>query len=323
MSKGVWTPRADMPFAVQEIYPTVVTVAGVEMIMNAGGFGAEDSPEPVTAATTIYDPTIDSWRRGAPLPTPRHHIALAALQGAVYAIGGFSATSEDAAWIMRADVYRTDDPITGAWEAAPALPAPQAEAICVVVNNRIHMVGGRRVIAEKNADWSDHVDTDAHWAFDPATNKWTACAPLPTARNSAAAAVLNGEIFVVSGRTVANGNTPVCEAYNPEKDTWRTIAPLPKPVRQKAPHGQGGLAAAARNGKVYCFGGEWFDDDDGVYADAWEYDPAADAWRAVAAMPRPRHGLGAVNLADGIYALGGALGPSGDGTSAFVDRFSL
>lgn len=85
---------------------------------------------------------------------------------------------------------------------------------------------------------------------------------------------------------------------------------MPKPIRQ-APHGQGGLAAAAWRNKIYVFGGEWWIDegDGGVYADVWEYDPRQDKWRACAAMPRPRHGLGAVALDDGIYVVGGASGP--------------
>jgi len=318
---GQWVARADMPFAVQEIYPTSVMINGQPAIMNAGGFRT-GGDFPVTNETTLYNPVADRWRHGVALPFQRHHIALASVDDHIYAIGGYG-PSDGGLWNMRSEVIRIKDPEKGEWQAASALPTPQAEAMCVAHNGLIHMIGGRKVIAEKNQKWQDHVDTNAHWVFDPLTQSWSKRAPLPTARNSGAVAELNGTIYVLSGRTVAAGNTPVCEVYDPDEDRWRTIAPLPVPIRQPAPQGQGGLAAAARGGKVYCFGGEWFSEKSGVYADSWEYDPSADSWRAVAAMPRPRHGLGAVNLPDGIYTIGGATGPGGEGNSPFIDRFTL
>ena len=233
---------------------------------------------------------------------------------------------------MRADVWRIDetaiaDPENGAWRPVAPLPAPQAEAVTLAHDGSIHMIGGRAPRGNKNGDWGDQTDTGAHWAYDPSRDAWDARAPLPSPRNSATGAVIDGVVYVMSGRTVAGGNTPVCEAYDPASDQWRSIAPLPAPIRQAAPRGQGGLAGGALDGKLYVFGGEWFGDNAGVYADTWEYDPKADAWRAVAPMSRPRHGLGGVSLQDetggAIYAIGGATGASAKGTSGFVDRFTI
>ncbi|MEL7487795.1 MAG: kelch repeat-containing protein, partial [Pseudomonadota bacterium] len=76
-------------------------------------------------------------------------------------------------------------------------------------------------------------------------------------------------------------------------------------------------------GNIYAFGGEWFGDGGGVYSEVFEYDPREDKWRAVAAMPRPRHGLGAVAMEDGVYVLGGAARAGGNETSAVLDRFAI
>ncbi|MBI4503896.1 MAG: hypothetical protein HY691_00050 [Chloroflexi bacterium] len=65
--------------------------------------------------------------------------------------------------------------------------------------------------------------------------------------------------------------------------------------------------------RVYVFGGE---DSRRTYADNAEDDPATDAWRAVAPLPTPRHGLAAVAVGDAIYALAGGPTPGGSESGA-------
>ena len=320
-SQGQWSAKADMPFAVQEIYPTRHDVGGKTMIVNAGGL-AGTITSPFKKGVTVYDPVGDRWSRGTNLPEARHHLALSSVGGVLHAVGGFRREGVSF-WAMRTEHWRIENPLVDTWSDAAPLPAPQAEAVTVHHNGLIHMIGGRTPASDANKNYRNHTDTGVHRVYDPQADKWSVRAPLPTPRNSAAGAVLNGEIFVVSGRTIAMSNTPVCEVYNPKTDSWRTIAPLPEPLRQSAPRGQGGLAAAAFKGKVYAFGGEWFGDVAGVYGDTWEYDPQKDAWRAVAAIARPRHGLGAVALENGIYVIGGATGASAEGTSPFLDLFEI
>lgn len=138
-------------------------------------------------------------------------------------------------------------------------------------------------------------------------------APCLTARNSAAGAVIDGRLHIVGGRSVAGGNTAAHEVYDPAEDRWRTAAPMPQ--------AQGGLAAAELGGKLYAFGGEYFNDGGGVYPEAWVYDPQTDDWAAIDPMPHPRHGLGAVALDGAIHVIGGALKASGVETSARVEIY--
>jgi len=135
------------------------------------------------------------------------------------------------------------------------------------------------------------------------------------ARNSAAAAVVGGALYVIGGRTVSDGNTPAVEVYDPGSDRWEDARPMPK--------AQAGLAASVLNGKIYVFGGETSGAGGGVFPDAWEYNPRADEWRAVAAMARPRHGLGAVTLGNAVYVLGGASKAGAEETSAALDKFEI
>ncbi|WDI31264.1 kelch repeat-containing protein [Hyphococcus flavus] len=320
---GAWTPLANMPFAVQEIYPapfrkTADPAANLKpsplnLIVNAGGL-VPDGAFNVTDAVTFYDPAYDAWGYGTPLPEPRHHVALVNNNGLLYAVGGFARDARGG-WQMRGQCWRIRD-LNGRWETMAPLPHPQAEMAAVSLGGYLHVVGGRAPAGSLNAQWADHIDTDEHWVFDAAANRWLDAAPMPTPRNSAAGCVVNGVLYVIGGRTVNDGNLSTVEVYDPLSDRWAQASPMPK--------AQGGLAAAVMNGKIYAFGGEYFNPaPGGVFAEAWEYNPDTDKWRAVAAMPRRRHGLGAVSLGNAIYVLGGASGVSSNGTSNALDRFEI
>src|SRR5437899_12959302 len=88
-----------------------------------------------------------------------------------------------------------------------------------------------------------------------------------------------GRIYVIGG--FANGNEQLsnAEAYDPETDTWSSLAPLPAPRAGKL------AAVTAPDGRIYAIGGIT-----GVTTGATVdvYDPCSDAWTAVASMPTPR-----------------------------------
>jgi len=68
--------------------------------------------------------------------------------------------------------------------------------------------------------------TNAVWAFNPTTNKWSAKSPMPTARASAAAAVENNIVYVIGGTDGRQNRLNTLESYNPATDTWKEEAPL-------------------------------------------------------------------------------------------------
>lgn len=301
-----WRAGPSLPFPVQEIYPCLHD----GKIHLAGGFVSENGE--ITGPTTAHhalDPKTGIWETRAALPVARHHPQLVSYMGSLFAIGGFEAR-ENGAWQMQGDMWlynESDD----SWEWAPELPAPNGESVAGIVRRRLHLVGGRQPAGERNLDWNDHTDTGAHWVFDG--ERWNDAAPLPTPRNSAAAAVVDGRLHVFGGRTVGGGNATAHEVYDSWSDRWERLAPMPK--------GQGGLAAGAVGDTLYAFGGEFFENGGGVYPEAWAYDTVSDRWRAIADMPSPRHGLGGVTLGKDIYLIGGALERGGSRTSAAVEIY--
>jgi N-acetylneuraminic acid mutarotase len=131
------------------------------------------------------------------------------------------------------------------------------------------------------------------------------------ARNSHAGAVLGDELHIISGRTVAGGQTPAHHVFDTRSSVWRNGPDFPEP--------RGGVAAAAWRGRIVAGGGEIF--EPGSVGDTL-YGFDGGAWSRLTTMPTPRHGHGLVAAGDALYALGGARRPSASGTLASVDVLS-
>lgn len=306
---GTWSASPSLPFPAQEIYPCAHNGA----LHLAGGFIAENGQ--ITGPTNAHHfwrPGDADWTSAPALPVARHHPHMISYKGRLMALAGFESVSANAAWVMQSTGWQM---ISGGWAPAPELPAPCAEAVLAETGDGVlHLAGGRTPGGAKNEAWTDQGDTDHHFVLTDPDGAWETAAPCPTKRNSTAGAVLNGNLHIVGGRTVASrANVDTHDVYDPREDRWRTAAPMPQ--------AQGGLAAASLGDKLYAFGGEYFNDGGGVYPEAWVYDPSTDTWASIADMPSPRHGLGAVALGDAIYVIGGALQASGVDTSALVEVF--
>jgi N-acetylneuraminic acid mutarotase len=86
--------------------------------------------------------------------------------------------------------------------------------------------------------------------YDPATDRWSALAPLPTARSGLAAAVFGNRIYVFGGEgnpATSSGVFEQNEMYDIAAGTWRTDAPMPTPRH--------GIGAAVVDQRIYIPGG--------------------------------------------------------------------
>ncbi len=306
---GTWRTGVAAPEPVQEVHPALHQ-GRIHMV---GGLVATDGL--VSGATSrhwVYGPRDIAWRDLAPLPSPRHHVALASAGGRLYAVGGYDYQGANAKWVMLPTLLRYVDE-TDAWIETTPLPEPAGEVVCLDQGPRIHVIGGRRPASEAAVAWREHRDDDKHYCFDTDTQTWERRRPAPTWRHSAAGARLGDQLHVVGGRQMRGGNLANHDVYDTQEDRWRRAAPMPA--------AQSGLAAAAWNGRLYAFGGESIRDPRQVYAECWVYDPAQDAWDAVAPLPTPRHGIGAVTMGDLIHVIAGAETAGGVDTTAMVELF--
>jgi hypothetical protein len=105
------------------------------------------------------DPATDRWRVRAPLPRALTHVGRAALDGKLYAIGGFLG---DVHTDAQADAF-VYDPATHQGSPLPALPAPRGSVGTVALNGKIHAIGGRDPQDQGQA---------THAIFDPVPRTW-------------------------------------------------------------------------------------------------------------------------------------------------------
>lgn len=312
-----WMPRASMPWAAQEIYAAVHQgriVTGGGLVMRRG------EPLHIEDRTAAYDPASDRWEEGPRLPAPRHHPMFVATDSDLFVVGGY-ARSEAGEWTNTTTAWVLDGE---AWREVAALPSPQAEAVGVALGEAAHLITGRTPAGAANGGWSDQADTDRHLVLIPGASEWETARPCPMARNSAAAVVMDGAIWVAGGRTVSGGGTGRLDRYDPVADRWDTLAPIP-PSPETGQQVGGGLAMAAVGGRLVAFGGEWFQrgGGGGVFGETWIYDSKADRWEAGPPMRTPRHGLAAAAVGDVVYAIAGGEVVSGGRAGSVVEALRL
>jgi len=132
--------------------------------------------------------------------------------------------------------------------------------------------------------------------------RWVTLAPIPEPTPELAGAALNGKFYAIQGQRPGFVPAGLVYEYDPAGNAWTKKKPMPRALH----HG----AMVAFNNRIYIFGGfvlpqagppGWV-----PVGDVWEYDPAADAWRARAPMPLARGAAGAALLNGRIYVVGGA-----------------
>jgi N-acetylneuraminic acid mutarotase len=221
------------------------------------------------------------WTKEALLPGGALNApAAVALGRRIYVIGGFvGATNLPTARV------RLFDTASKTWSEAAPLPAARGGHAAVVLDGRIHVLGG-----------GNEVSTLAtHSVYDPASNTWSNAAPLPRSEGSPAAVVLDGKIYAIGGRSGFDdyGDTFV---FDPTSNSWSRGPTLP-------PRGTAG--AAVWRGSIYVFGGE-SQRTGRVLADVYRLAPGASRWQRVGRMPRGRNYARAVVYRGRIYVVGGS-----------------
>ena len=139
-------------------------------------------------------------------------------------------------------------------------------------------------------------------AHAQAPGKWVKLAPFPEPAEEVYGAAAGGKMYVFGG--LAPGWQPrgLVFEYDPAENKWMKKKPMALPSHH--------VAVVELNGKIYAFGG-FVPPTSGPPAwvpinNAWEYDSAADAWKALAPMPTKRGSPVAAAVGGKIYVIGGA-----------------
>ena len=200
-----WDHRASKPTAVANVGAAVVN----GLIYVPGGM---DKSSSVVAVLEIYDPLLDSWSTGEPLPEPLCAYAIAPFGDGFYVIGGVGGPNGQT---YRDAVYYFDS-LSEAWRKEAALEVARGFAAAATVGDRVYVLGG----------YDGSHEFGLCQSFEPALaaagkDPWQTHAQMSIGRAGHGMAVLYGNLYVVGG----GWDTPFTynERYDVANDAWSTF----------------------------------------------------------------------------------------------------
>ncbi len=228
-----WTKKK--PMALPSHHVALAELNGKIYVM--GGFVLPQSGPPAWVPINNaweYDPTNDTWKALAPVPTKRGSPNAATVNGKIYVIGGASThpgSSETAVHPTRphrsVDTNEVYDPVTNKWETRSTMPTARNHAAVGVVNNKIYVIGGRVGAAFMLVPASS---IDIVEEYDPATDQWGGLKrSMPTARSAMAWGTYKGKIYIAGGEmrnALSYGTYRAVEAYDPATNGWSILPPM-------------------------------------------------------------------------------------------------
>jgi N-acetylneuraminic acid mutarotase len=257
----------------------------------------------------IYDTKSKTWSLKAPFPLHCNHVAGVSIGSKIYTFGGF--IEQNRCPHSKCFMYDTE---TDAWSTIAGLARPRGAISAIVLDGKIHLLGGRDV---RSVEWHEIYDSQADkYTFLAGMRGSTGTQPFVGQRDHIGVAVVDGKIHAIGGRMDSyDFNTSLNAVYDPKTDAWTFRAPLPT--------ARSGPSCAYLSGKIVVMGGEA---TGRVFGTNEIYDPATDTWEAGAPMPVPRHGLHGATcavLGNVMHIPGGGPVPGGSVQGAYHDAFVL
>ena len=283
------------------------------------------------------------------IPTKRTKFSTASHMQKIYVVGG---ENEEGQSEVRNDCY---DRETNTWTTLAPMALARSMAACSFVtesdgNSYLYVVGGQLVQQGQNGLF----ETNSVERYDPRSNSWSSRHAMTTKRSSCTAtAVVHADgksyLYVYGSTNIETMLTG--ERYDPEEDTWTSVATMPD-LANTQPGCVAGFVAGSSfvsipasgggNGDcLYALGGLFlcmypFPRMHAVVKRVIKYDPEVDGWTpAEFELPSPRHGFQCALLADEkdqtqqLYLLGGfeAVVPSGESgkipSTHHLDRYDF
>ena len=176
------------------INPTPAVSAGAAVWNNViYAFGGQLANGSYTNQLRAYNATTDTWATLAPMPEAKAVYGGAAINGKIYAIGGYNGVVNSA----RVDAY---DIATNTWQALGTLPTTVSNQAVAVQGEWLWLIG-------------DFTNQSYLAAYNTRTSQLrTFTSTLPPRRN-AAAAFRNGLLYVWGGNTASANSSTLADVW--------------------------------------------------------------------------------------------------------------
>lgn len=280
--------------------------AGASALVDGKVFVVGGSaPRDAEPGTDVFDPATWSWSPGPAMSNPRTMQMMTVLDDGRLLVfggapGGFPAPELASAETLTTSPRPRESAASGGtyvydiavrrWSPGPPLPRVRGALALAATARGLFAIGG----SDAEGQAGRELDVLEH-------GRWKQRGILPFPVSAAAAAVLNGKIYVAGGSSdfsTAGFLLPDFREYDPGKKEWVDLPPLPTP-RSEA-------AAAALGGKLFVIGGR---SSSRMATDAVEvYDAETGAWSTGGRLPRPARSATASVLDGRLFVIGGAGG---------------
>jgi N-acetylneuraminic acid mutarotase len=270
-------------------------------VLVTGGFGTTD----YLASAEIFDPSSGDWSSTADMSETRFgHSAALLPDGRVLVAGGNDRISAGPQFHLRVGQATAEifDPATGSWSPANSMATGRwFHTATALPDGRVLVAGGFGGYHHGTGFWS----TALAEIYNPATDEWTATGSMNDALhgmfNHSALLLPDGRVLAVAD---GSGTPTRAELYDPASGTWTLTGNM---ITRRI--GTGLFPAALLpDGRVLVTGGFVSAPQPTANAStalAELYDPATNAWSAVASMATARAGHTATALPDGRVLVAG------------------
>ncbi|KAK3908107.1 Kelch-like protein 26 [Frankliniella fusca] len=191
-------------------------------------------------------------------------------------------------------------PSAGKWKHLTTIPhVEQCNFGTAVLDNELYVVGGC---------FNQSLQENIHpfgFRYSPRSNKWTTISPMQRERCRFSLNVILGRLYAIGGASemedeIADDEVSACECYDPETDSWESVAPLPGFRTQHA--GVSWTRPSDNLHWLFVSGGL---DRDLVLTSMRRYDASSDTWISRAPMLTPRADHVMLSIGDRLYVCGG------------------
>jgi N-acetylneuraminic acid mutarotase len=180
-----WKELADLPEAIG---------AGAAVAFAPGGNeGSSEARIYIFGGSTVgglsektfaYSPAKNEWKVMKPIPTPREHLAAAAVGDKIYVVGGRERSLK-----RNLDVLEVFTPEKNVWTVGPAMPTKRSGIAAAAIGNSVYVFGGEYILGT-----NDEVER-----FDVEAKSWKTLNSMPSSRHGMGIAAIGNTIYTIGG----------------------------------------------------------------------------------------------------------------------------